>query len=75
MALEDDYDSIDGIINNGSKEKEHKKLQETPDEHKQQTRSSKSPLSRKQIKANADKISKAEQNNDINKSKLKGQEL
>lgn len=75
MALEDDYDSIDGIINNGSKEKEHKKSQEAPDEHKQQTRSSKSPLSRKQIKANADKISKAEQNNDINKSKLKGQEL
>lgn len=75
MALEDDYDSIDGIINNGSKEKEHKKLQETPDEHKQQTRSSKSPLSRKQIKANAGKISKAEQNNDINKSKLKSQEL
>lgn len=75
MSLEDDYDSIDGIINNGSKEKEHKKLQETPDEHKQQTRSSKSPLSRKQIKANADKILKAEQNNDINKSKSKGQEL
>lgn len=41
MSVEDDYDSIDGIINNGNKQQEYEKLKK-PER--------KSPLSRSQLK-------------------------
>lgn len=66
MMIEDDYDSIDGIINNGSKSEELKKLQTNPDQEKGYA-----PISRKQIKSNADRIARQEQliTNDLNRSK------
>lgn len=71
MALEDDYDSIDGIINNGSKSNEYDKLRNTSESIPGNT-----PLQRRQIKLNADAISRTEQNNDdLNKSKSNSQEL
>lgn len=64
MSIEDDYDSIDGIINNGSKQEEYDKAAKTPNkEHnaeKQPKQPKKSLISRSQIKQNADKIAKSE---------------
>lgn len=66
MMIEDDYDSIDGIINNGSKSEELKKLQTNLNQEKEYA-----PISRKQIKSNADRIAHQEQlkTNDLNRSK------
>lgn len=64
MSIEDDYDSIDGIINNGNKQEEYDKAAKTPNkEHnaeKQPKQPKKSLISRSQIKQNADKIAKPE---------------
>lgn len=64
MSIEDDYDSIDGIINNGNKQEEYDKAAKTPNkEHnaeKQPKQPKKSLISRSQIKQNADKIAKSE---------------
>lgn len=71
MSVEDDYNSIDGVINNGNKEQEYEKLKKS-----ERKEVNKSPLSRKQIKNNADKIAQNEQQrNTDDKVKNKGQEL
>ena len=46
MSIEDDYDSIDGIINNGNKQQEYEKLKEPEKKSERRT----APLSRNQIK-------------------------
>ena len=59
MSVEDDYDSIDGIINNGNKQQEYDKLKESESEKKSERRTA--PLSRNQIKQNANTIAHNEQ--------------
>lgn len=67
MSVEDDYDSIDGIINNGNKQQEYEKLKK-PER--------KSPLSRSQLKKNAETIAHNEQQQKTNdKTKNHGQEI
>ena len=85
MSVEDDYNSIDGIINNGSKQQEQEKFSKfptaenrdisDPDSNPEKKSKSYSPLSRSQIKKNAKEIAKTEHNNDVNKSIEKGQAL
>lgn len=72
MMIEDDYNSIDGVIINGSKEKEQEKLTEKATE-KEDSRGA-FPVSRNKIKQNAGKIAKSE-HNATDKQKSKGQEL
>lgn len=74
MSIEDDYDSIDGIINNGSKQQEQEKFTKSRNSDKENGKSF-SPLSRKQIKESAKEIATTEHSNEVNKSKSKGQEL
>ena len=78
MSIEDDYDSIDGIINNGNKQEEYDKAAKTPNkEHnaeKQPKQPKKSLISRSQIKQNADKIAHTH-NEQRNNTKSKEQEL
>lgn len=57
MSIEDDYDSIDGIINNGNKQQEYEKLKEPDKKSERRT----APLSRNQIKQNANTIAHNEQ--------------
>ena len=75
---EDDYDSIDGIINNGNKQEEYDKAAKTPNkEHnaeKQPNQPKKSLISRSKIKQNADKIAHTH-NEQRNNTKSKEQEL
>lgn len=73
MMIEDDYNSIDGVINNGSKEKEQEKLTEKGSE-KEEKRGA-FPVSRNKIKQNAEKIAKSEHKATDDKQKSKGQEL
>lgn len=73
MMIEDDYNSIDGVINNGSKEKEQEKLTEKSSE-KEEKRGA-FPVSRNKIKQNAEKIAKSEHKATDDKQKSKGQEL
>ena len=70
MSIEDDYDSIDGIINNGNKQQEYEKLKEPEKKSERRT----APLSRNQIKQNANTIAHNEQQTN-DKTKTKGQEL
>lgn len=72
MSVEDDYDSIDGIINNGNKQQEYDKLKESESEKKSERRTA--PLSRNQIKQNANTIAHNEQQTK-DKNKTQGQEL
>lgn len=72
MSVEDDYDSIDGIINNGNKQQEYDKLKESESEKKSERRTA--PLSRNQIKQNANTIAHNEQQTN-DKTKTQGQEL
>lgn len=72
MSVEDDYDSIDGIINNGNKQQEYDKLKESESEKKSERRTA--PLSRNQIKQNANTIAHNEQRTN-DKTKTQGQEL
>lgn len=67
---EDDYDSIDGIINNGNKQQEYEKLKEPEKKSERRT----APLSRNQIKQNANTIAHNEQQTN-DKTKTQGQEL
>ena len=46
MSIEDDYDIIDGIINNGNKQQEYEKLKEPEKNSERRT----APISRNQIK-------------------------
>lgn len=73
MMIEDDYNSIDGVINNGSKEKEQEKLTEKGSE-KEEKRGA-FPVSRNKIKQNAEKIAKSEHKATDDKQKSKGQAL
>lgn len=73
MMIEDDYNSIDGVINNGSKEQEQEKLTEKGSE-KEEKRGA-FPVSRNKIKQNAEKIAKSEHKATDDKQKSKGQEL
>ena len=70
MSIEDDYDSIDGIINNGNKQQEYEKLKEPEKKSERRT----APLSRNQIKQNANTIAHNEQQTN-DKTKTQGQEL
>mgnify|MGYP001634470250 FL=1 len=70
MSIEDDYDSIDGIINNGNKQQEYEKLKEPDKKSERRT----APLSRNQIKQNANTIAHNEQRTN-DKTKTQGQEL
>lgn len=70
MSIEDDYDSIDGIINNGNKQQEYEKLKEPEKKSERRT----APLSRNQIKQNASKNCHNEQQTN-DKTKTQGQEL
>lgn len=70
MSIEDDYDSIDGIINNGNKQQEYEKLKEPEKKSERRT----APLSRNQIKQNANTIAHNEQRTN-DKTKTQGQEL
>lgn len=70
MSVEDDYDSIDGIINNGNKQQEYDKLKESESEKKSERRTA--PLSRNQIKQNANTIAHNEQQTK-DKNKTQGQ--
>lgn len=70
MSIEDDYDSIDGIINNGNKQQEYEKLKEPKEKSERRT----APLSRNQIKKNANTIAHNEQQTN-DKTKTQGQEL
>jgi hypothetical protein len=71
MSIEDDYDSIDGIINNGSKEQEQEKFSDTKTaKAKVKPEKLQSPLSKKQI-ISAPK--KSEQNKQQVKNKEKAQ--
>lgn len=72
MSIEDDYDSIDGIINNGNKQQEYDKLKGSESEKKSERRTA--PLSRNQIKQNANTIAHNEQQTN-DKTKTQGQEL
>lgn len=79
MSIEDDYDSIDGIINNGNKQEEYDKAAKTPNkEHnaEKQPKQPKKPLiSRSQIKQNADKIAKSEHREQDGKQNRKGDHM
>lgn len=70
MSIEDDYDSIDVIINNGNKQQEYEKLKEPDKKSERRT----APLSRNQIKQNANTIAHNEQRTN-DKTKTQGQEL
>ena len=70
MSIEDDYNSIDGIINNGNKQQEYEKLKEPEKKSERRT----APLSRNQIKQNANTIAHNEQQTN-DKTKTQGQEL
>lgn len=70
MSIEDDYDSIDGIINHGNNQQEYEKLKEPDKKSERRT----APLSRNQIKQNANTIAHNEQRTN-DKTKTQGQEL
>lgn len=67
MSVEDDYDSIDGIINNGNKQQEYEKTNKSKTEHCHNKFST--PLSRGQLKKNAVKIAQAERPKQYEQSK------